>query len=295
MELRHLRYFRTVAEELHFGRAAKKLNMAQPPLSKQIMQLEQELGVKLINRTKPKIQLTPAGHEFLSRIHCIFNNVEMAVRETQRIEQGKTGKLIIGFSDFTSYDLLPKVIKEFRPRYPEVELDLRELTSVEQVEALKQEEIQVGFLRTPIDQEGIEIQTLYHENYMVALPEDHHASVEHDIVLSSLQDESFIMFKRKTGPYDDIITLCRSSGFSPNIAFEVTQMQTIINLVASGLGIAIVPESVKFIQRSGVVYRHLRGQTGFYNAVVWRKNENSSLVHNFLSITRGRYFTRDEI
>ncbi|PGX23286.1 LysR family transcriptional regulator [Priestia megaterium] len=288
MELRHLRYFKTVAEELHFGRASKKLNMAQPPLSKQIKQLEEELGVKLFDRTRPQIRLTRAGQEFLSRIHSIFDDVETAVRETQKIEQGKKGHLTIGFSVSASYELLPKIIREYQLKYPEVDLDLRELTTVEQVEALRKEEIQVGFLRTPIDQEMIETQVLHNEKFLIALPEDHPSSVEKVSVLGDLRNESFIMFPRKMGPsnYDEIIALCRNSGFSPNITLEVSQIQTIVNLVASGLGIAVLPESVKIAQRSGVVYRPLRETTGFDIAVAWRRNNNSLLVQNFLSITK---------
>ena len=288
MELRHLRYFLTVAEELHFGRAAKKLNIAQPPLSQQIKQLEQELDVKLFNRTKPRIQLTHAGHEFLSRVQSILSNVETAVRETQRVEHGGKGKLTIGFTVAPSYNLLPKIIREYRFLYPEVDLDLQELASEEQIKALEQEEIQIGFLRSPIDHNWIEVQVLIHDNFLIALPEDHPASVEEVVELSSLHNGSFIMFPRKLSPYyyDEIISLCRSSGFSPNIVFEVRQMQTIINLVASGLGIALVPESVKIIQRSGTVFRPLTKKAGFDIAVAWRKNDHNSLVQNFLSVTR---------
>jgi DNA-binding transcriptional LysR family regulator len=288
MELRHLRYFQAVAEELHFGIAAKKLNMAQPPLSQQIKQLETELGVKLFERTKPQIQLTPAGQEFLERIRSIFSDVETAVKETRRVARGEKGKISIGFVVSASYDLLPTVIRAYRSEYPEVDVELRELTTLEQIEALIQGHLHVGFLRTPIEEDGIEVQVLCREEFVIALPETHPASEKNVVDLNTLRNESFIMFPRQMGPhhYDEIIALFRRAGFSPRIVLEAVQMQTIINLVSSGIGLAIVPGSVTTLQRPGIVYRPLRETTWFDVAIAWRKNDENPLVQNFLSVAQ---------
>lgn len=287
MELRHLRYFVTVAEELHFGRAAEILNMAQPPLSKQIQQLENELGVQLFERSKRQVRLTDAGQVFLERAYRIFREVNEAVNIAKRSANGQTGKITIGFIVAASYEVLPRILREYQTLYPEVEIKLRELTSIEQMEAIKKGEIDVGIARLPIDDRLFHKRTVLSESFIVALPEHHPMSGEERVRLSDLKNEPFIIFPRQMGMshYDEIINMCVRAGFTPKIVQEATQMQTTINLVSSGIGLSIVPGSAALLQRKGVVYREFADvSNGFDVAAIWRKDNTRTVLQNFLSI-----------
>lgn len=287
MELRHLRYFVTVAEELHFGRAAEILNMAQPPLSKQIQQLESELGVQLFERSKRQVRLTDAGQIFLERVYRIFREVNEAAIEAQKAGKGQTGKLTIGFIEVASYEVLPRILREYQTLCPDVEINLRELTTMKQMEAIQKGEIDVGFARLPVEDNLIYKRTVLHESFIVALPEHHSLSVNEKIHLSELKKEPFIFFPRHMLPdyYDEIIKMCMTSGFTPKIVQEASHMQTTINLISSGIGLSIVPGSAALLQRKGVVYRELADfSNGFDVALIWRKDNTRSVLRNFLTI-----------
>lgn len=291
MELRHLRYFLAVAEELHFGRAAKRLNISQPPLSQQIMQLEKEIGVRLFNRTKRRVEITPAGLVFFEEARRIMVLSEDAVRRTIRADKGEIGRLAVGYIGSANYSVLPQAIREFRKQFPDVDLSLAEMNTSTQIEALREGRIHVGFLRPPqgIENEGLSIEPVFREPLMVAMPRNHHVKGETSITLRMLAKESFIMVPRQRGPgyFDYIIALCQQEGFSPRIVLEASQFHTIIGLVAAEIGIAIVPASMQSSRFKGVVFRVIAGGAETILNVAWVNSNQSLVLHNFISVTRG--------
>jgi DNA-binding transcriptional LysR family regulator len=287
MELRHLQYFIAVAEELHFSRAAQRLHISQPPLSQQIRGLEDELGVKLFERTKRQVHLTEAGKVFLERSTRVLAQLEQAIEVTQQIGRGEVGRLAIGFVGSATYTVLPDILSVFREQFPAVELRLDELTTVEQIQALYHKQVDVGIVRSAIIEPGLSVECILQESLVLALPETHPFSVQTKVSLSTLASESFILFPAKMGPifYEQIITICQQAGFRPKVTQEAVQMQTIIGLVAAGLGIAIVPASLQNFHRSGVIYRPLQEQipkTGLYLA--WRQHDYSPVIREFLRL-----------
>lgn len=289
MELRHLRYFITVAEELHFGRAAQRLHIAQPPLSQQIRQLEEELGVILFHRTKRSVQLTDAGQVFLEEAKQVLIQAAQAVQAAQRASRGEIGQLVVSFVSSAAYNVLPKILQAFRARFPEVNLALHELTTDKQLQGLRDGWIDVGFLRPPIEDDTLSLATIFQESLVVALPEIHPLSRQPQVPLKALINEFFILFPRPLGPklYDQIVGLCQQAGFSPNVVQEAIQMQTIVSLVAAEIGIALVPASVQNLQRRGVIYKAIQEATPKAEiAVIWLSNDLSSVLHQFLSVVR---------
>ena len=288
MELRHLRYFVAVAEELHFSKAAARLHIAQPPLSQQIQQLEAELGVKLFHRkTKRQVQLTEAGKVFLQETERLLAQLETAVAFTQRIGRGQTGQLRIGFTSLAIYDLLPLILQQFREQFLEVELVLQELTTSQQEQALKDSLIHVGFAHPPLEDDTLSYQCIHRETLVVALSSTHSLAQQERICVRSLKDEPLIVFPRYLAPglYDRIMSLFGQVNFQPKIIQEAIQMQTIIGLVSAGMGVAITPSSLQNLQRSGVVYRPiLEDVPVIETAVIWQQNSLTPIVENFLQL-----------
>ncbi|MFN6572223.1 LysR family transcriptional regulator [Nostoc minutum NIES-26] len=290
MELRHLRYFIAVAEELHFSKAAERLHIAQPPLSQQIQQLEAELGVELFHRkTKRQVQLTQAGQVFLQETYQLLAHLEKAIELTQRMGRGEKGQLRVGFTSLVTYNLLPQILRKFREKYPEVELVLQELTTTQQEQALQNRHIHVGFAHPPLEDNTLNQECIQQEPLVVALPETHPLTQQERIPMRSLADEFFIMFPRHLGPglYDQIVSLCQQGNFSPKITQEAIQMQTIIGLVSAGMGIAIVPSSLQNLQRSGVIYRPIEEKTPLIETtIVWQEEEITPVLSEFLQLVK---------
>jgi DNA-binding transcriptional LysR family regulator len=289
MELRHLRYFVTVAEELHFGKAATRLSIVQPSLSQQIQQLENELGFPLFYRTKRSVELTDAGKVFLLEARHVLTQVQEAKRAAQRAYRGEMGRLVVGYISSSTYDLLPMMLRVYRERFPEVEVALRELTTQEQLRALEEEYIQVGLLRLPINAPMVSNEVVRREPIVCVLPEEHHLARRERVAVSLLAEEPFVLQSshRGGGYYVQLMKLCLASGFSPNVIQEVTEMHTIVGLVAAGMGVSLVPLSTCNIRSQGVVYRELEGTaTQTEMAVAWLRNSRSALVQNFLAVAK---------
>jgi len=259
MELRHLRYFIAVAEELNFTRAAEKLHIAQPPLSQQIQHLEAELGFQLFRRTKRTVHLTAAGQVFFEEAGKILQQVDRAIQLGRQTSRGELGQLTIGFVSSSAHNVVPAILQAFRTRCPAVKLELHELTTNEQLQRLRFGQIDIGFVRPPVEEDGINSEIVFREPLIVALPETHHLADRAKVELRQLSTEPFILFPRSQAPglYDLIVSLCQQAGFSPIAAQEAIQMQTIVSLVAAEMGVAIVPASMQNFQRSGVVYKAL--------------------------------------
>lgn len=297
MELRHLRYFVAVAEELHFGRAAERLHIVQPALSKQIIALEGELGVRLFHRTKRKVELTEAGKAFYDETRGILGQTERAAAAARSAARGLTGRLGIGFIGPATYSILPQTLRVFRERFPEVELGLHEWTSVRQIGRLttstaQECEIQVGFVRPPVSVAGdsLVLEPVLKEGVIAAVPEGHSLAVGGDLPVSALAEEPFVMIARHREPglYDHYIGLCRRAGFSPRVVQEANRIHTIVGLVASGMGVAFAPSSIEQLRRPGVVYRKLAGPIpDLEMAAVWHKeNDDLPVLRNFLDVVR---------
>lgn len=289
MELRHLRYFVAVAEELHFGRAALRLSIVQPSLSQQIKQLEDELGFPLLWRTKRSVGLTDAGKVFLTEAQRILAQVQEAKRAAQRAYRGEVGRLVLGYISSSTYDLLPMMLRLYRERFPDVEVALRELTSPEQLEALEEERIQVGLLRLPIHAPMLDVAVVRREPMVCVLPEGHPLATHTRVAVSLLAKEPFVLQPSLRGGeyYIQLMKLCLDAGFTPNVIQEVAEIHTIVSLVAAGMGVSLVPLSSRNIRSKGVVYRELEGPVSITEmAVVWLRNTRSASVQNFLAVAK---------
>jgi len=290
MELRHLRYFVTVAEELHFGRAAQRLHLSQPPLSMQIKALEQELGTQLLLRTQRRVELTVAGAVFLDEARDILSRVEQARSAALRAARGEVGELTVGFVTIADYNLLPQALLEFRAQSPGIRLVLREATTDVQLRDLAAERMDVGFLLSPVKDERLDVLPLLREPLMAALPERHPlARGRRPMSLQRLADSPFIMVPRHVAPglYDDVVSFCRQAGFSPRVEQEAVQMQTIVSLVSAGLGVALIPASLRHIGRTGVAYRELREESPRTEiALAWRANDTRPTLQRFVEAVR---------
>ncbi|MEG4494017.1 LysR family transcriptional regulator [Microcoleus sp. D3_18_C4] len=288
MELRHLRYFIAVAEELNFTRAAEKLHIAQPPLSQQIQHLEAELGFQLFRRTKRTVHLTAAGQVFFEEAGKILQQVDRAIQLGRQTSRGELGQLTIGFVSSAAHNVVPAILQAFRTRCPAVKLELHELTTNEQLQRLRFGQIDIGFVRPPVEEDGINSEIVFREPLIVALPETHPAADRTNVELRELSTEQFILFPRSQAPglYDAIVSLCQQAGFSPIAAQEAIQMQTIVSLVAAEMGVAIVPASMQNFQRSGVVYKSLPESTCIVAiALIWRSDPTAA-VQRFLEVAR---------
>lgn len=285
MELRHLRYFLAVAEELHFGRAAARLQMAQPPLSQQIKQLEAELGVQLFLRTRRKVTLTAAGQILQQESAQLLQQLEQVISKTQQAGRGEIGKLAIAFVSSAMYSLLPDYLKQFRERYPQVDVVLYELSTQEQIQGLLNNQLDVGFIRPPIEQKTLETQSVLQEPLVAALPLGHPLASRQHISIKELKREVFILFPRPmaTRLYDQIISMCHQGEFSPVIVQQATQMQTILSLVAADMGVAIVPKSLQNLQRYGVYFvPFIEATPQSEVCIVWKQGDTSPIVRRFV-------------
>ena len=289
MELRHLRYFVAVAEELHFGRAAERLFIAQPPLSIQIKQFEAELGFPLFVRTNRTVELTPAGAFFLDEARHVISSLENSVSAARRVARGESGWLGIGFVGSATYALFPKALGQFRAQFPDVELVLRELVSGRQAQALRDGRIHVGLARPPIEEAGTVSEVLVQEPLVAALPASHPLAKKPRIHLSDLAGERFVLFPRHPKPSyaDSVIAHCEAAGFTPDVVQETAEMHTAVGLVAAGLGVSLVPESVTAETRPGLVFRSLEPPAPITElAVVYRESETPPVLESFLRILK---------
>jgi DNA-binding transcriptional LysR family regulator len=286
IELRHLRYFLTVAETLHFSRAARRLGMAQPPLSQQIKRLEQLLGHALFERTTRGVKLTPAGQLLARRARSTMEKVDEDLAQVRRLGRGEEGTLTVGFSGSVMFTELPAAIQSFRHRYPKVELRLRELVTSAQIAALLNGQIDLAFLRDGDPTEGIRITTLLKEKYVAVLPEAHALARRRTLSVKALEGEPFVMFARRMGPlaYDRTIACCERGGFRPNIVQDAPQWLTLVRLVSAGLGVTLAPACVARVAVPGVVYREVNAACRTSIDLGVKVGVESVLARNFTEI-----------
>ena len=285
MELSHIRYFVAAAEELHFGRAAKRLHITQPSLSKRVAKLEEELGVKLFHRTRREVWLTEAGDAFLKGARLVLEDAQRATEEARKAARGELGKLEVGFFSPAIYGILPEILKSYHERFPAVRVTLHEWTSVVQLERLREAKIEIGFMRAPVEEEGFLTEHVFLEPIVAALPEDHPQARREVVPPEELADDPFIMVPRHKEPnsFDRYVSICQRAGFSPKITQEVFEIHVIVGLVATGMGVAFVPGSIRNLKRPGLVYRPLEDpEAHIGTAVVRRSARPSPVLRTFL-------------
>jgi DNA-binding transcriptional LysR family regulator len=299
MELRHLRYFVTVAEEGHITRAAERLGIQQPPLSQQIRALESELQVQLFRRKPRGVELTQAGHVLLAEAQSILRQVEHAVGAARRTARGEAGRVGLGFTSSASFHpLVPRLIRQYREAHPLVALSLEESGTGELVNALREERLDAAFVRSPIGPApgiapGIAVHAVLEEAMVAALPAGHSLAVRaggKPIRLEALAADTFILYRRPLGPglYDAIIAACQRAGYSPAIGQEAPRMLATLSLVAAGLGVTLVPDSMRRLRVHGVAYRPLDPAAELVAPLnlAYRRAENSAAAQRFIGLVR---------
>jgi DNA-binding transcriptional LysR family regulator len=285
LDLTHVRSFIAVAEEMHFGRAAARLNLSQSPLSRQVQMLEQSLGVSLLGRTTRAVRLTPAGRTFLKEAYRVIEAVESAEALTRRVASGEAGLVRLGFTAASAYQTLPRLVASVRAAMPCVDLVLEEMVTAEQIEALAMRRLDLGLLRPSVFRESysqITTVPLLHERLLLAIPQDHVLSTGRRPVLEDLDDQPFVTWAPGGGSYflDLLARLFHDGGVRPRTVQQVNQTHTMLALVGAGLGLALVPEAARSIRMSSVVLRPIKLPKTAQAALVlaWREdNDNPAL------------------
>lgn len=260
IDLRHLRYFQAVAEELHFGRAAARLHIAQPALSRQVQQLEAEIGTPLLRRTQRRVELLPAGQVLLERSYVVLEEVERAVRDARRTGAGELGRLSVGFIHSSTYGLLPSIVERFSHLYPDIELELHEMPIADQHVALLREVIDVGLLRMQPAPAELEVQPVMADPFLVAVPRAHRLHKRKAVRLQELAGEALVMFPHRGSPlfHSRIMAMCHRAGFTPRVVQQASQIHTVVGLVRAGIGLAIVPGTARNLQPRGVHFLEIQ-------------------------------------
>lgn len=294
IELRDLRYFVALAEELHFGHAATRLAMTQPSLTKAIQRLERQLSVQLFLRNRRRAELTHPGIVFLEGARRTIAEADNAWKLARIAEKGEVGHLRLGFVSSATYGLLPTLLRKFREDFPAVILELHELNTASQIQAFRVGRIEVGLVRPPIWEEGLRQETILEEPLVLALPRDHRlAGTKASVSVNELATEPLVLFRREITPgfYDHVVGLCHAAGFEPHIVHECTSFSSSIALVAGGVGVALIPTSlIPHLEHLGGTYRKIQPNTVLASwAVVWRQGleEEQPQLRGLLSIARG--------
>jgi DNA-binding transcriptional LysR family regulator len=290
-DLPELEGFVAVAEALHFGRAADRLHLAQPALTRRVQRLERAVGAPLLTRTKRQVALTPAGAEFLGHARRIVAAVHDSVDAARRADRGETGRLRVGFEGPSAQELMPVAVRAFRERHPGVDVSLAEMTTARQVEALAVGDLDVGFLVPPVADDAVAYEVVVREPLVVVLPSAHPLARRARVRASDLAREPFVLFTRALGCglNDEVWLLCRAAGFSPRVGQEVTDMVTLLGLVAAGAGVSILPASVKRFARRDLAVRTLAGTARAATlALAWARESPSAQVRAFRAVVDER-------
>jgi DNA-binding transcriptional LysR family regulator len=298
MELRHLRYFLAVAEELHFGRAAAKLHISQPPLSQQIRRLEKELQAPLFHRTKRHVELTNAGRVFLGDARALVAQAEQAAGNARRASRGEIGQLLLACDLWADFLNGARIIRSFARRHPDVEVELRDLTAAEQISALESGGIHVGILRPPVQSKALMSERLLSESLVVAFPRGHRFKNYERVPWRALVDEPYVLFSRRRAPAFEALVAraCHDAGVTLRVKYEVEHPQTILAIVEAGLGFSLVPASLQMVGRPAIAYRRLwpAGPT-LETVIAWRRDSELPLIQAFVKVAREVARTRRSV
>lgn len=289
MDVKQLQCFLAAADELNFSRAAARLHMTQPPLSRQIAQLEASLGVRLFERSPQSVALTAAGRALAPEARKVLAALGELREVARRADQGQVGRIRIGFVGSTIYTSVPALVGQYRRLYPEVSVDLQQLTVSRQTDLLLSGDIDLGIIRQAISHPRLATRRLAREPFVAALPADHRLAAQSFVALKSLAGEAMVAFSREEAPaiHEQMRRMCEAAGFSPRIVQEAHPMSTVVGLVGAGAGVAIVPQSMESLAFQNVAYRPLRGTretSEFF--VAWRRGDATPTVQNFLRVAR---------
>jgi DNA-binding transcriptional LysR family regulator len=288
IELRHLEYFRTLAETLHFGRAAQRLHISQPPLSRQIALLEEALGVKLFDRSSRRVELTDAGQRFYLDTGTVFAALEQAKRNALAAARGEAGELSVGFMMSTAYSVTPAITRRYAALYPQVTLKLTETLPMDLAADISSGQKDVAIMYRPQDCTGLETASVYSEEMMLVLPPGH-ALLDCEVVEpTQLAGEPFIIVPRHIAPalHDMIVNYCLQHGVTPTVAMEINMQQTIVNLVGEGMGVAIVPRSMRNMRLATTTFRPLKNAPMIEVVAVWKHDNHNPCIHAFIDSAR---------
>ncbi|MCH7414998.1 LysR family transcriptional regulator [Belliella sp. R4-6] len=287
IELRHLEYFRAVAEELNFGRAAERLFISQPGLSRQIKQMEEILGVQLFERTKRRVELTAAGHFLRSEVDYIFNHLELTKTQLKEIAKGNVGELRIGFLGSAAHTVLPDFLVKISREFPGIQSSLEELSNAMQVEMLEKDRLDLGFVRLARVPNPLQMQVVHIDTFSVVLPMGHPLSNGGFKNVGQLKEEDFILFSHDYSSiyFDKIMSICEDQGFSPRITHKSVHALTIFKLVEAGLGVAIVPTSLKEgydLKVNFIELKNIKQKTELF--AVWKKGNRNPALSKVLGL-----------
>ncbi|WEO93602.1 LysR family transcriptional regulator [Streptomyces sp. FXJ1.172] len=287
LPLPQLHAFVVLAEELHFGRAAARLGIAQPPLSQQIRRLEEKVGYPLFDRGAGRVALTSAGRALLPSARRALTGLADGLATARAVGSGRAGRLRIGFAASLALTVLPGLLREFRQRFPQAHLDIQEMTTAPQLDALRDRTIDMGLLREPpADRSELGFRTVLREPFVAVLPATHPLAAQRTVPLGQLAGEPFVLLPRAAGPqlYDRITGLCEAAGFTPRIAQHAVEWQTVCALVETGLGVSVAPASIRRIRLKGVAFRRIEPAAARTRAVVaWREGDSNPLVGELLA------------
>jgi DNA-binding transcriptional LysR family regulator len=289
MELRHLRCFSVVAEELHFGRAAERLYLTQPALTRQIQALEQTLQVQLFDRNRRRVELTPAGQAFLQTVHQLLGDLEQGIQQSRYIARKEAKQLRIGVTVPALYQVIPDIMKRYKQKYPNIEITIIGQGTEAQVMDLQNNRLDVGVLHLPISDVALSIEPLCQASLLLALPATHRLAKQKKIALRSLHQEPLIFHPRAIGAalYAQFEQRCEQAGFMPNIVQEVERVDARLGLVRSGVGIALVLSGFEALKLQGIVYRELKEHfSALQLALAWRTRNNSPHLQAFIEIAK---------
>lgn len=287
LETKQLRYFAAVAEELHFGRAATRLHIAQPALSRQIRKIEDHVGVRLFERTQRRVELTPAGKVLLTRAQHLIEGVTKAEQAARRADAGEIGTLVLGFIHSSTYGLLPGILQRFRHLRPDIQLDLREMSMAEQAHALARGSIDIGLTRPSMFSINVETLPIFKEGFLAAVPIHHPLASSASTPLSRLANEPFVLFPSRTSPLFNasIMRMCEKAGFVPQVAQTATQVHTVIGLVSANIGVAIVPATAKNLHIAGVAVLRIEDNPPPVHVVLaWARQHDTPVIRAFRDI-----------
>lgn len=290
LSLLQLHAFAVLAEELHFGRAAERLGIAQPPLSQQIRRLEDRIGHRLFDRGPGGVVLTPAGLQLVPSARRALDEIAHGVRAARRAGAGLAGRLRVGFAASLALTVLPELLRAHRERRPLVELEIREMTTTPQVAALRAGALDVGLVREPPDDPALASARILDEELVAVLPAAHELAAAPAVPLTALAGEPFVLLPRAAGPglYDRIAGLCAEAGFVPQVAQHAVEWQTVAALVEAGLGVSVAPAGIRRIRLDGVATPPLAPVGARTEvAVSWRRDDRDPLVHQFVELARG--------
>jgi DNA-binding transcriptional LysR family regulator len=286
MELRHLRYLVAVAEELHFGRAAIRLNISQPPLSQQIRQLEEELGVQLFRRTKREVEITEAGKRVIGEAYQVLGRISHFAKVAAQAGSGEIGHLSVGVAGGLN-EVLVRALHELARKYPGVHIELRYMNTGDQVDALREGRIDVAFLYLPVKESGLALEVIKKESLWLALPKENPLARRRSIPISLIANQPMIFFPRRVTPglHDVITSMCRSAGFSLHVIHETDSIVGALTLVSAGLGIAFSTPSVRRFWPD-IVFRPIEGAPDIEQAVGYRRESPSPALETFMGIVK---------